>query len=78
MLRLPVALAGSRDHLPTKEAVEMTVSGKPATPVDRDAAETKASAMLYQAVWEASQFKSPDAIRDYVEMTLREIERDEP
>jgi hypothetical protein len=32
--------------------------------------------MLYQAVWECSQFKSPDAIRDYVEMTLREIDSD--
>jgi hypothetical protein len=56
----------------------MNSSGKPATPVDRDAAEVKAGAMLYQAVWEASQFKSPDAVRDYVEMTLRDIERDEP
>ena len=51
-------------------------AGPQKPPVDRDAAENKAGAMLYQAVWECSQFKSPDAIRDYVEMTLREIARD--
>lgn len=55
--------------------MSMNSSG-PSKPVDRDAAENKAGAMLYQAVWECSQFKSPDAIRDYVEMTLREIASD--
>lgn len=50
----------------------------PSRTVDRDAAEIRAGALLHQAVWEASQFKSSDAIRDYVEMTLREIESDAP
>lgn len=47
-------------------------------PVDRERAEATALAALYQAVWEASQFCSTEHIQDYVLITLREIEVDEP
>ena len=42
------------------------------------AAETKARAMLYQAVWETSQFCDFAEIRRIVEGTLHNIAGDEP
>lgn len=38
--------------------------------------EQQTGADLHQAIWEASQFKSPAALRDFCEDTIRSIESD--
>jgi hypothetical protein len=43
----------------------------------REELEAKASAALWSAIWEASQFKSCDALRDFCELAIREIETDQ-
>lgn len=55
-----------------------TTAGPARDRLDRDQRETKASAALWSAIWEASQFKSPAALRDFCESVIREIESDEP
>jgi hypothetical protein len=50
----------------------------PAAPVDHARAVTKSLADLRQAVWEASQFRTTAAIREYVDLVIREIDSDAP
>lgn len=40
--------------------------------------ETRALAALRQATWEATQFRTVDEVREYVDGVLREVESDEP
>lgn len=53
-------------------------AGPTRTPKDRDQLEAKASAALWSAIWEASQFKSSDSLRDFCESVIREIDADAP
>lgn len=39
---------------------------------------TKSLAELRQAVWEASQYRTTAAIREYVDLVLKEIDSDAP
>jgi hypothetical protein len=45
--------------------------------LDREQLENKASAALWSAIWEASQFKSSEALRDFCESVIREIDSDD-
>lgn len=52
------------------------VQAGPAWAKDPKAAKTHALAQLRQATWEATQYLSPDEVREYVEAVLREVESD--
>lgn len=56
----------------------MQTQSPPVERPDREKVETHGLAQLRQAVWEASQFRSFEEIRAYVDAVIAEIESDEP